>query len=90
MADNTFANFFSRWRLWIRPVVMTVYAIIIVVLLPLIVGNALKNSFDASDPSTYTLIGGVFVLMALPISFWDITQHLVFYSKPFLQKHIVR
>jgi len=28
--------------------------------------------------------------MALPISFWDITQHLAHFTKPYLQKHIVR
>jgi hypothetical protein len=85
---NVIINILSRWRLWIRPVVMTVYAVIIVVLLPLIIGNAIKNGLDAKNQST--LIGGVFVMMALPISFWDITQHLVFFTKPYLQKHIVR
>jgi len=27
--------------------------------------------------------------MALPISFWEITQHMVHYTKPSLQKHII-
>ncbi|KAG8190546.1 hypothetical protein JTE90_004121 [Oedothorax gibbosus] len=28
--------------------------------------------------------------MALPITFWEITQHLVHYNKPYLQRHIIR
>lgn len=67
---------------------MTVYALIIVVLLPLLVVNAVNNGFKKSDQGS--LIGGVFVMMALPISFWEITQHMVHYTKPSLQKHIIR
>ncbi|CAG7731744.1 unnamed protein product [Allacma fusca] len=27
---------------------------------------------------------------SLPITFWEITQHLVHYTKPYLQKHVIR
>jgi hypothetical protein len=67
---------------------MTVYALVIVVLLPVLVVNAVNNGFTKSDQ--ISLIGGVFVMMALPITFWEITQHMVYYTKPSLQKHIIR
>lgn len=67
---------------------MTVYALVIVVLLPILIVNAVNNGFKESDQGS--LIGGVFVMMALPISFWEITQHMVYYTKPSLQKHIIR
>jgi hypothetical protein len=67
---------------------MTVYALVIVVLLPILVVNAVNNGFTKSDQGS--LIGAVFVMMALPISFWEITQHMVYYTKPSLQKHIIR
>jgi hypothetical protein len=67
---------------------MTVYALVIVVLLPILVVNAVNNGFTKSDQGS--LIGGVFVMMALPISLWEITQHMVYYTKPSLQKHIIR
>ena len=67
---------------------MTVYTLIIVVLLPILIVNAVNNGFKKNDQGT--LIGGVFVMMALPISFWQITQHMVHYTKPSLQKHIIR
>ncbi|KAJ1526070.1 hypothetical protein ONE63_009236 [Megalurothrips usitatus] len=85
---NALLSFFRKWRYWIRPAVMTVYAIVIVFLLPVLVTKAVKNGFQKSDQGV--LIGGVFVLMALPIAFWQITQHMVHYTKPRLQKHIIR
>lgn len=88
MCVQSAANFFGKWKLWIRPFVMTVYALIIVVLIPLLVANAVKNGFKKSDQGT--LIAGIFVMMALPISFWEIIQHMVYYTKPALQKHIIR
>lgn len=36
------------------------------------------------------LIGGIFVFMAIPITLWEIVQHLINYTKPKLQKHIIR
>lgn len=77
----------KQWRLWIRPVVMIVYGLIIVVLLPFLISHAVRNGLK-KDQSV--LIGGIFVMMALPISLWEITQHMVFYTKPYLQKHIIR
>lgn len=57
-------------------------------LLPILVVRVVQNGFQKSDQGI--LIGGVFVLMALPIAFWQITQHMVHYTKPRLQKHIIR
>lgn len=35
-------------------------------------------------------VGGLFVMMALPVSLWGILQHLVNYTQPDLQRHIIR
>ncbi|CAB3382339.1 Hypothetical predicted protein [Cloeon dipterum] len=78
----------GQWRVWIQPVIMILYALILIVVIPFIVNNTINNGFSASDQSI--VIGGVFVMMSLPISFWDITQHLAHFTKPYLQKHIVR
>jgi hypothetical protein len=67
---------------------MTVYALVIIVVLPILVVNAVNNGFKKRDQ--YRLIGGVFVMMALPITFWEITQHMVHYTKPSLQRYIIR
>ncbi|XP_026287712.2 transmembrane protein 184C isoform X2 [Frankliniella occidentalis] len=88
MCLQALLSFFRKWRYWIRPAVMTVYTIVIVMLLPILVVRVVQNGFQKSDQGI--LIGGVFVLMALPIAFWQITQHMVHYTKPRLQKHIIR
>jgi hypothetical protein len=39
---------------------------------------------------SWSLIASVFVISALLSSFWQITQHLIYFNKPYLQKYIVR
>ena len=38
----------------------------------------------------WSIVASVFVFSALLSSFWQITQHLTYYNKPYLQKYIVR
>lgn len=77
------------WRFWIRLLILLFYVVLIVVILPLLLVNAVN---DALNQKFYTspIIGGVFVIMTLPIAFRLIGQHMLFYSKPKLQKHIIR
>ena len=76
------------WRQWIQPVVMLLYGIILVVCLPVLVvymehaGTRIK--FEA------WLIGSVMAFLTLPVALWEITMHLVNYTNPPLQKHIIR
>ncbi|KFM70155.1 Transmembrane protein 184C, partial [Stegodyphus mimosarum] len=79
---------FVRWRMWIRPVVMMLYGLIILIVLPLCAVKFQQNGTSPHMQAWFT--GGVFVLMALPITFWEITQHLVHYNKPYLQRYIIR
>lgn len=79
---------FLRWRLWIRPFFILSYTIVLCILVPSLVFTCLGH--ECSKKQRTQLIGGVFVLLAIPISFWEITQHLVHYTKPYLQKHVIR
>ncbi|XP_023938212.1 transmembrane protein 184C [Bicyclus anynana] len=88
MCSRAVTSFFSQWRLWIRPLFITSYVILVIVLVPLLIIHSLQNGFTKSDQGT--LIAGGFVLLAVPISIWQITQHIVHYTKPSLQKHIIR
>lgn len=55
-----------------------------------------KNLFDISVRDGFTrkdqliLIGGLFVLTAIPMSVWHISQHIIHFTKPVLQKPIIR
>ncbi|ODM96812.1 Transmembrane protein [Orchesella cincta] len=79
---------FLRWRLWIRPFFILGYTIVLCILVPSLVFTCLGH--ECSKQQRTQLIGGVFALLAIPISFWEITQHLVHYTKPYLQKHVIR
>lgn len=40
--------------------------------------------------TTWPIIAGVFALIAIFLSMFEVYQHLLYYTKPFLQKYIVR
>ncbi|XP_054721919.1 transmembrane protein 184C-like [Uloborus diversus] len=80
--------FILRWRMWIRPVVMIIYGLVILIVLPICAVKFQQNGTSPHMQAWFT--GGMFVLLALPITFWEITQHLVHYNKPYLQRYIIR
>lgn len=77
-----------RWRQWIRPIFIILYAICALVLVPLFLIKSLKDGFNTHDQEV--VIGGVFVLVAIPLSLWEIIQHVIHYNQPKLQKHVIR
>ncbi|KAK7070233.1 hypothetical protein SK128_014003, partial [Halocaridina rubra] len=77
----------SHWRLWIKPLVFILYGGIILGIVPYLIYTLTLNGIDGKKIAW--LIGGIFVLMAIPITLWEIVQHLINYTKPKLQKHII-
>ncbi|MCL4122613.1 UNVERIFIED_CONTAM: hypothetical protein GTU68_056096, partial [Idotea baltica] len=77
-----------QWRLWIRPLVFTVYGAFLFGLLPYIIYRLVQTGVQSSTFAW--LVGGIFVILTIPLSLWEIVQHLVNYTKPKLQKHIIR
>ena len=65
------------------------YLIVIMILLPVLILSLWKNENYQIEFDLW-LIGGLFTILAVPISLWDITQHLVHYNKPHMQKYIIR
>lgn len=74
--------------MWIRPVVMMIYVLLILILMPFLCIKYQNSGATPHDQAWFS--GGIFFFMALPITLWEIIQHLVHNNKPFLQKHIVR
>ncbi|XP_037807293.1 transmembrane protein 184C isoform X3 [Lucilia sericata] len=81
-------RFCEEWRIWIRPLLIITYGIFAIIVVPLLIINSVKDGFQRRDQ--LILIGGLFVLSAVPISIWHIIQHVVHFTKPILQKHIIR
>jgi len=83
------ASICRRWRLWILPVLTCLYALLIIILVPILLVNSIKNGFKKKQDQG-ALVGGAFVLLALPIAFYEIVQHMIYYTQPRLQKYIIR
>lgn len=79
---------FSQWKLWIQAAVVISYGLVILVMVPLI-SVRLMNKGATPDIQAW-FSSGVFVLLTLPITFWEIIQHILNYTKPYLQKYIIR
>lgn len=78
----------TQWRLWIRPISMTFYGLFVLILVPFLIFNSVQGGFSGKDQ--LILIGGLFVLSAIPISIWHIIQHITNFTKPVLQRKIIR
>lgn len=86
--DYSLRRFCEEWRIWIRPILILTYGIFAIIVVPLLIVNTVKDGFTRLDQ--LILIGGLFVLSAVPVSVWHITQHVIHFTKPILQKHIIR
>lgn len=71
-----------------RPLIIAVYVLFVLIFVPLLIVNSVKDGFKRNDQ--LILIGGLFVLTAIPVSIWHIVQHMNHFTKPVLQMHIVR
>ncbi|KAF7274176.1 hypothetical protein GWI33_013148 [Rhynchophorus ferrugineus] len=88
MCRGQCTDFLFRWKLWIRPLFIALYALAALVFVPLFLVHSLKNGFNRHDQEV--LVAGIFVGVAVPISLWEIIQHVIHYTQPKLQKHIIR
>lgn len=77
-----------RWQRLIRPLLIITYISFLFIIGPLLIINSLKDGFSKKDQ--LVLIGGLFLLASLPISFYQISQHVVHLNVPRLQKPIIR
>lgn len=78
----------KKWRLWIRPLVILLYALALLVFVPIFLVKSFKAGFNTRDQEI--LIAGIFVWITIPVSLWEIIQHVVNYTQPKLQKHVIR
>lgn len=73
---------------WIRPILIVLYILFVIIALPLLIYNTVKDGFTKKDQ--LILIGGLFVGISFPICLWHIWQHVLHFTKPILQKPIIR
>ncbi|KAJ8676522.1 hypothetical protein QAD02_012309 [Eretmocerus hayati] len=81
-------GFCKQWRVWILPVLACFYALLIFIIVPILITSSINHGFRKQDQGA--LVGGAFVLLALPVAFYEIVQHCIYYTQPKLQKYIIR
>ncbi len=78
----------SRWRKWCKPVVAVSYMIILAVVIPLLIYHITAQTRHGRTAAWF--VAGLFVLLTLPVFLAGLTQHVLNYTQPHLQKHIIR
>ena len=81
-------RFLTHWRGWIRPLVLSLYVLLLLVGLPFMIVEFQVKEKEYIWQAWF--IGGFFVILAVPISLWGIMQHIIHYTQPNLQRHIIR
>uniref|UniRef100_A0A8C6KCR7 Transmembrane protein 184C n=2 Tax=Nothobranchius furzeri TaxID=105023 RepID=A0A8C6KCR7_NOTFU len=64
----------AEWRRWIRPLVLVLYAFLLVAVVPLCIWELQKDKVGTHGKAWF--IAGVFVFLTIPISLWGILQHM--------------
>ncbi|XP_022086380.1 transmembrane protein 184B-like, partial [Acanthaster planci] len=81
----------SSWRLWIRPVFCVIYGLCVFTAIPLIIVDVIHEA--QGDQRLLVILSGVAffaVIICIFISVLGITNHIVCYTRPPLQKRIIR
>jgi hypothetical protein len=81
----------ARWSLFLRKVLKTLWVLInllVLIVLPIAAWDMYRH--DMQPHFIAWFVSGVFVLLALPITFYEVAQHLENYRMPRLQRHVVR
>lgn len=79
---------FWTWQQWLKAFLILIYIIFLIVVLPWIIVNIVKDGF--SQKWQLISIGGLFVVVSIPLCVWHILQHMLHFTKPILQRPIIR
>lgn len=88
MCKDNCMNVCASWQQWIKALLVLTYVLFVLVALPWLILYTVRDGLTRKDQ--LLLIGGIFVLASLPLSFWHILQHMLHFTKPILQKPIIR
>ncbi|XP_071500025.1 transmembrane protein 184C-like [Diadema antillarum] len=78
----------GNWRRYSRHIFVVVYLLLTVTALALTIWVTVRFSDDSQV--YFWFVAGISVQVALAVSLWNIFNHLIYYTKPTLQKYIVR
>lgn len=76
------------WQQWLKAFLILLYSLFVIAVLPWLIVNTVKDGFTRKDQ--LILVGGLFVLVSIPLCVWHILQHMLHFTKPILQRPIIR
>ncbi|XP_028400020.1 transmembrane protein 184C-like [Dendronephthya gigantea] len=78
----------SNWRVWLKPLAVVVYILLLCISVPLCIWEL--HNRRAQTHTQAWFIGAIFVFFTIGFAFAGIIQHLLNYTKPHLQRYILR
>lgn len=88
MCKNNCVSVCSSWQQWIKAILILLYTLFVLIVVPWAIVYTVKDGFTKKDQ--LILVGGLFVLTSVPLCIWHILQHMLHFTKPILQKPIIR
>ncbi|XP_055299784.1 transmembrane protein 184C [Sitodiplosis mosellana] len=88
MCKNNCVSVCSSWQQWIKAILILLYTLFVLIVVPWLIVYTVKDGFTRKDQ--LILVGGLFVLTSVPLCIWHILQHMLHFTKPILQKPIIR
>lgn len=88
MCKNNCVSACSSWQQWIKALLILLYTLFVLIVVPWLIVYTVKDGFTKKDQ--LLLVGGLFVLTSVPLCIWHILQHMLHFTKPILQKPIIR
>ncbi|XP_022086438.1 transmembrane protein 184C-like [Acanthaster planci] len=87
--DSSPRSCWANWRRWVRPAFYVAYALLVIATIPLIILD-LVHAKKQNIQVTLAAVGFFAMVICIPISLWGIINHIVCYTRPDLQKYIIR
>lgn len=88
MCKSTCLSACSSWQQWIKALLILLYTLFVLIVVPWLIVYTVKDGFTRKDQ--LLLVGGIFVLASVPLCIWHVLQHMLHFTKPILQKPIIR
>ncbi|XP_046852379.1 transmembrane protein 184C-like [Xenia sp. Carnegie-2017] len=79
---------FNSWRVWLKPLAVIVYILLLCISVPLCIWEL--HNRRARTHTQACFIGAIFMFFTIGFAIAGIIQHLLNYTKPHLQKYILR
>ena len=78
----------AGWRQFLLPAVAILYLLTLAAVIPICILYVIEKKAEKHVIAWF--VAGLFVLLTIPISLYDILQHVVHYTQPDLQRYYIR